>query len=147
MMGEPTAPEFEVIERRLAAMAGLALPAGHRDRVLAAVQDTLADRFGQLERAGAGVDAGSRAALVAMACSALLAVVAPWLGMARAIDLMPAEPRLVAQARAAGIDLPVAAVATTSGQPLGAPSRAALPDLLERRHDAWQIRNLLQGEL
>ena len=47
----------------------------------------------------------------------------------------------------AGIGLPVGAVGTTSGRPLGAPSPAALPDLLGLRHDAWRLRTLLQGEL
>jgi hypothetical protein len=138
---------LDAIERRLIARAGLAPPAGHRDQVLAVVRDTLAENRGPLERAGAGVDVGSRAALVAMALSAALVIVAPWAAVARTAAPVPAETRLVAQARAAGIDLPVAAVATTSGQPLGAPSPAALPDLLELRHDAWRLRTLLQGEL
>ena len=138
---------LDAIERRLIAQAGLAPPAGHRDKVLAVVRDTLAENRGPLERAGAGVDVGSRAALVAMALSAALVIVAPWAAVARTAAPVPAETRLVAQARAAGIDLPVAAVATTSGQPVGAPSHAALPDLLERRHDAWRLRTLLQGEL
>ena len=146
MMGEPTAPEFDALEQRLTAMAGLAPTAGHRDRVLAAVRDTLADRSGSLERAGAGVDAGSRAVLVAIACSALLAVIAPWLGMARAFDRLPAEPRIVTQARAAGIDLPVHLAATTRGPhdtPLFPPSERS-PG---RRPDAWRLRTLLTGEL
>jgi len=138
---------LDAIEQRLIARAGLAPPAGHRDQVLAVVRDTLAENRGPIERASSGIDAGSRAALVAMALSVALVIVAPWVAVARWAAPVPAETRLVAQAWAAGIDLPVAAVATTSGQPLGAPSRAALPDLLERRHDAWQIRNLLQGEL
>ena len=138
---------LDAIERRLIARAGLAPPAGHRDQVLAVVRDTLAEGRGPLERASSGIDAGSTAALVAMALSAALVLVAPWVAVARWAAPVPAETRLVAQARAAGIDLPVAAVATTSGQPLGAPSPAALPDLLDRRHDAWKIRNLLTGEL
>jgi hypothetical protein len=138
---------LDAIERRLIAQAGLAPPAGHRDQVLAVVRDTLAEGRGPLERASSGIDAGSTAALVAMALSAALVIVAPWVAVTRTATTVPAEPRLVAQARAAGIDLPVAAVATTSGQPLGAPSRAALPDLPDRRHDAWRLQNLLQGEL
>lgn len=138
---------LDAIERRLIARAGLAPPAGHRDQVLAVVRDTLAENRGPLERTSSGIDAGSSAALVAMALSAALVIVAPWVAVARWAAPVPAETRLVTQARAAGIDLPVAAVATTSGQPLGAPSRAALPDLLELRRDAWRLQNLLQGEL
>ena len=145
MMGDPTDPNFEAVERRLTAVAGLAPPAGHRDRVLAAVRDTLADHPVPL-RAGRGVDAGSMAALVAIACSALLAVVAPWLGIARANELMPAEPRFVTQARAAGIDLPVHLAATTRG-PHDTPRFQPSERSPGRRPDAWRLRTLLTGEL
>ncbi len=63
-------PSLDAVERRLVARAGLALPAGHRDQVLAAVRDTLAENRGPVERASSGLDAGSRAALVAIALSA-----------------------------------------------------------------------------
>jgi hypothetical protein len=140
-------PSLDAVERRLVARAGLALPAGHRDRVLAAVRDTLAENRGPVERASSGLDAGSRAALVAIAISAAVVIVAPWVAVTRTAAPVQAGPRLVDQARAAGIDLPVAAVAVTSGRPFDAPSRAALPDLLDRRHDASRIRTLLTGEL
>jgi hypothetical protein len=145
MMGDPTDPNFEAVEQRLTAIAGLAPPGGHRDRVLAAVRDALADHPVPL-RAGCGVDAGSRAALVAVACSALLTVIAPWLGMARAFDRLPAEPRLVTQARAAGIDLPVHLATTTRG-----PHETTLSPPSERSPgrlpDAWRLRTLLPGDL
>jgi hypothetical protein len=140
-------PSLDAVERRLVASAGLALPAGHRDQVLAAVRDTLAENRGPVERASSSLDAGSIAALVTMALSAAVVIVAPWVALTRTAATVQAEPRLVAQARAAGIDLPVAAVAATRGPPFDAPSRAALPDLLDRRHDAWRIRTLLTGEL
>ncbi len=144
-MREPDDSEFDALEQRLTAMAGLAPTAGHRDRVLAAVRDALADHPVPL-RAGCGVDAGSRATLVAIACSALLAVIAPWLGMARAFDRLPAEPRLVTQARAAGIDLPVHLATTTRG-----PHETTLSPPVERSPgrlpDAWRLRTLLTGEL
>jgi hypothetical protein len=138
---------LDSIERRLAARAGVAVPAEHRDRVLAAVRDTLDQRHGPPPPAGSGIDAGATAALVAISLSAGLLIVAPWVAMTRTAAPFPAEPRLVAEARAAGIDLPVATVAATNGQPLGAPSRAAMSDLLDRRHEAWRMRNLLPGEL
>jgi hypothetical protein len=138
---------LDAIERRLIAQADLAPPAGYRDQVLAAVRDALAKGRGPLDRASSGIDAGSTAALVAMALSAALVIVAPWVAVTRTATTVPAEPRLVAQARAAGIDLPVAAVAVTSGPPFDAPSPAALPDLPDRRREAWRLQNLLQGEL
>ena len=155
---------LDAIERRLAARTARAVPTGHRDLVLAAVRDTLEEKVPATKSGEAGplicgdcpdlvagtflgIDAGSTAALVAMALSALVAVVAPWLGLAGGFDPLPAEPRIVMQARAAGIDLQVAAIATTSGPTGGDPSSAPLPDLLGRRHEAWRRRNLLTGEL
>jgi hypothetical protein len=145
-MREPDDSEFDALEQRLTARAGLAPTAGHRDRVLAAVRDTLDQRHGLPPRVGADLDGGSVAALVAIAFSALLAVIAPWLGMARAFDRLPAEPRIVTQARAAGIDLPVHLAATTRGPhdtPLFPPSERS-PG---RRPDGWRLRTLLTGEL
>ena len=145
-MREPDHSEFDALEQRLTARPSLAPTAGHRDRVLAAVRETLDQRHGPPPRAGSGIDGGSAAVLVAIACSALLAVIAPWLGMARAFDRLPAEPRIVTQARAAGIDLPVHLAATTRGPrdtPLFPPSER-LPG---RRPDAWRLRTLLTGEL
>jgi hypothetical protein len=157
------------IERRLIARAGLAPPAGHRDRVLAAVRDTLAGEekeekvpatksgdAGELVCgdcpdlvAGtfSGIDAGGTAALVAMAVSVAAVIVAPWVAVTRPAAAVAAEPRIVMQARAAGIDLQVAAIATMSGPTVADPSSAPLPDLLDRRHEAWRLRNLLTGEL
>ena len=145
-MREPDDSEFDALEQRLTAMAGLAPTAGHRDRVLAAVRETLDQRHGPPPRAGSGIDGGSAAVLVAIACSALLAVIAPWLGMARAFDRLPAEPRIVTQARAAGIDLPVHLAATTRGprETTLSPPSERLPG---RRPDAWRLRTLLTGEL
>jgi len=146
-MREPQGPDLEAIEQGLLARAGVATPAGHRDRVLAAVRDTLDQRPGPPPRAGSGIDAGGRAALVAMALSATLAIVAPWLAVTTSVAPVQREPRLVAQARAAGIDLRLAAVAATGDLPRQVPSRAALPDLLERRRlEAWRLQNLLHGE-
>jgi hypothetical protein len=174
-MRDPHDPGLDAIEQRLLARAGVATPAGHRDRVLAAVQekvsatksgeagklgcadcpdlvadtflgDTLDQRPGLPPRAGAGLDGGTAAALVAMAISALLAVVAPWLVVARATAPLPMEPRIVAQARAAGIDLPIELVAAPIRH---APRPASDPrePLSVRLHEAWRLRNLLTGEL
>jgi hypothetical protein len=114
--------------------------------VLAAVRDTLAERGSALLRPRSDLDGGAAAALIAMAISALLAVVAPWLVVARATAPLPMEPRIVAQARAAGIDLPIKLVAAPI---LHAPRPAS--DLREpppvRLHEAWRLRNLLTGEL
>jgi len=136
---------FNAIERRLAARADRAAPAGHRDRVLAAVRDTLAGRTVP-RTTPAGLEASGTAALVALALSVLLAVAAPWLVVTQAAGLKSPEPRLVAQARAAGIDFPVERVAT-SGPARKASSRAAMSDLLERRHETWRLRTLLTGDL
>jgi hypothetical protein len=137
--------DLEAIERRLAARADRAAPAGHRDRVLAAVQDTLAGRTAP-RATPSGLEAGGTTALVVLALSAVLAVAAPWLVVTQAAGLTSPEPRLVAQARAAGIDFPVELVATT-GPARETPSRAAMPNLLEHRHEAWRLRTLLTGEL
>jgi hypothetical protein len=160
-MREPYDPGLEAIEQRLLARAGVATPAGHRDRVLAAVREKVsATKSGEAGKVGCadcpdlvagtfwGLDAGGRAALLAMALSASLVIVAPWLAVATSVAPVRQEPRLVAQARATGIDLPMAVVAATGDLPRQVPSRAALPDLLElRRHEAWQLQNLLEGEL
>jgi hypothetical protein len=145
-MREPRDPGLEAIEQRLIARAGVATPTGHRDHVLAAVRNTLAQRHGPPPRAGFGIDAGGRAALVAMALSATLVIVAPWLAVATSVAPVQAEPRLVTQARAAGIDLPLAAVAVTGDLPRHVSAAAALPE--RRRLEAWRLqKNLLQGEL
>ena len=136
---------LEAIERRLATRADRGPPAGHRDRVHAAVRDTLAGRI--VPRATpAGLEAGGTAALVVLALSALLAVAAPWLVVTQAAGLTSPEPRLVAQTRAAGIDFPVERAAT-SGPAHEASSRAAVSDLLERCHETWRLRILLTGDL
>ncbi len=145
-MREPHDPGLEAIEQRLLARTGVATPAGHRDRVLAAVRDTLDQRSSPSPQAGSGLDAGGRAALVAMALSASLVIVAPWLAVTTSVAPVQQEPRLVAQARAAGIDLPLAAVAATGDLPRHVPAGAALPE--RRRLEAWRLhKNLLQGEL
>ena len=143
-MDDPSDPGFEAIERRLAARADHGAPAGHRDRVLAAVRDTLAGRIAP-RATPSGLDAGSLAAIAALALSALLAVVAPWLVLTQAAALVPPAPRIVAQARAAGIDL-ASHLATTSrpretalSQP-GAVAPGPIPD-------AWRLRALLTGDL
>lgn len=145
MMGDPTDPEFEAVEQRLTAMTGTAPRAGHRDRVLAAVRDTLADR-GAPRATPAGLEASGTIALVVLALSALLAVAAPWLVVTQAAGLKSPEPRLVAQARAAGIDFSVELV-TTSGPARQASSRAGMSELLDRRHESWRLRTLLTGDL
>jgi hypothetical protein len=107
------APHLDTIEQQLvdrATRAGLPVPAGHRDRVLAAVRDTLAGSLTTPAAPPPGLDAGSRAALGAMAISALVVIVAPWVAIAGAMTRgteRTAEPVIVAQARAAGIELPV----------------------------------------
>lgn len=137
-------PDFGAVERRLAARADHAPPAGHRDRVLAAVRETLAGRTPP-RSTPAGLDAGSMAAVAALAVSALLAVVAPWLALTQAAALVPPEPRIVAQARAAGIDFPVELVTTSMARetPLFRPGDV-VPGPIP---DAWRLRTLLQGEL
>lgn len=144
MMGDPTEPKFEALERRLAARVGHAAPAGHRDRVLAAVRDTLADRTVP-PATPAGLDAGGMAAITALALSALLAVVAPWLVLTQAATLLPPEPRLVAQARAAGIEFPVelATMNKLRETPLSQPDDV-VPGSIP---DAWRLRTLLTGDL
>lgn len=138
--------DLEAIERRLAARADRAAPTGHRDRVLTAVRDTLAGR-GAPQATPAGLEASGTAALVVLALSAVLAVTAPWLVVRQAAGLKSPEPRLVAQARAAGIDFPVELVAATSRPAREASSPAAMSDLLERRHEAWRLRTFLTGDL
>lgn len=142
----PDDQRLDSIERHLAARAGLAPAVGHRDRVLAAVRDTLDQRHGPPPRAGSGIDAGATAALVFMALSATLVIVAPWLVATYAAASLPTEPRFVAQARAAGIDLPLAVVAATSrpGEALPSPPSERLS---ERHSEAWRLRTLLTGEL
>ena len=144
-MREPDRSGFDVIEERLAARGSRATP-GYRDRVLAAVRDTLDRRPGPPPRAGAGIDGGRAAVLLALTLSALLAVVAPWLVVARAVSRVPMEPRLVAQARAAGIDLPLEFVATTTHRSPPTVSRMREPPSARLR-EAWHLRNLLTGEL
>lgn len=112
-VGPRLAPHLDAIEQRLvdrATRAGLPVPGGHRDRVLAAVRDTLAGSLTPPAAPLPGLDAGSRAALGAMAISALVVIVAPWVAIAGAMTRgteRTAEPVIVARARAAGIDLQV----------------------------------------
>lgn len=145
-MRDPVDSEFHAVEQRLTARAGLAPTAGHRDRVLAAVRDTLDQRPGLPPRAGAGLDGGSAAALIAIAFSALLAVVAPWLVVTRVAAPLPMQPRIVAQARAAGIDLPIELVAAPIRHAPRPASDPREPPSV-RLHEAWRLRNLLTGEL
>jgi len=136
----------EAIERRLAARTGRVAPAGHRDRVLAAVRDTLAGRVVP-PSSPVALDAGGTAALVVLALSAMLAIAMPWLVVRQTLGLKSPEPRIVVQARAAGIALPVELVAATSSPAHGAPSRDAMSDLLERRHEVRRLRTLVTGDL
>ena len=152
------APHLDTVEQRLvdrATRAGLPAPAGHRDRVLAAVRDTLAGSLTAPVAPPPGLDAGSRVALGAMAISALVVIVAPWVAIAGAMTRgteRTAEPVIVAQARAAGIDLPVhddrfaLQVATTRDA-----NREPLPaadDLLNaRRRESLRLKTLLRREL
>ena len=146
-MSERYDARLDDVERRLANRAALAAPPGHRDRVLAAVRDTLAGRISP-PVAPAGIDSGGMAALVARALSVMVVAVVPWLVVARAVAPVPTEPRIVAQARAAGIDLPVAIASATSGPARKPFSRSRISDPLNvRHHEAWHLRNLLQGEL
>ena len=145
-MRDPVDSEFHAVEQRLTARAGLAPTAGHRDRVLAAVRDTLDQRPGLPPRVGAGLDGGIAAALIAIAFSALLAVVAPWLVVTRVAAPLPMQPRIVAQARAAGIDLPIELVAAPIRHALRPASDPREPPSV-RLHEAWRLRNLLTGEL
>ena len=165
-MSDLDEPSLDAIERRLITRAGLAPPAGHRDRVLAVVRDTLAEnekvpatKSGQSAQktyptspdlvAGTfieGIDAGGRAAIGGLALAAMLAVVAPWVVLSQAVDLVPAEPRIVTQARAVGIDLPLESLAATSHQSREPLSRSGEPPSA-RLPDAWRLRNLLTGEL
>jgi hypothetical protein len=144
-MREPDDSGFDAIETRLAARGSRATP-GYRDRVLAAVRDTLDQRPGLPPRVGAGLDGGSAAALIAIAFSALLAVVAPWLVVTRVAAPLPMQPRIVAQARAAGIDLPIELVAAPIRHALRPASDPREPPSV-RLHEAWRLRNLLTGEL
>lgn len=138
---------FDAVERRLVGRPGRAVPPGHRDRVLAAVRDTLAGR-GTPTPPPPGIDAGCRAALVAMALSAAFVIVAPWLAVTRSASLMPPQSLLVARARAAGIDLPELAIATTTGPPREPSARVNAGNVFNARQvEAWRMRTLLQGEL
>ena len=103
-MSERYDARLDDVERRLANRAALAAPPGHRDRVLAAVRDTLAGRISP-PVAPAGIDSGGMAALVARALSVMVVAVVPWLVVARAVAPVPTEPRIVAQARAAVDDV------------------------------------------
>lgn len=136
--------DVEAIERRLAARASHTAPAGHRDRVLAAVRDTLAARA-PLHSTPIGLDAGSAAAVAALALSALLAVAAPWVVLTQAAALVPPAPRIVAQAHAAGIDVSVE-LATTSRPRDRPPSQPGdiVPGPIP---DAWRLRKNLTGDL
>lgn len=144
-MRGPDESGLNAIEQRFTARARLTATAGHRDRVLAAVRDTLAEPRGAFPRPRPDMDGASAAVLVVIALSALVAVVAPWLMVARVMPV-PMEPRIVAQARAAGIDLPVELVAAPIHR-----APPAIPRMREppsaRLHDAWNLRNLLTGEL
>ena len=145
-MRKPVDSGFDAIEQRLAARVGLAPTAGHRDRVLAAVRDTLAEPRGGFPRPRPDLDGASAAVLVVIALSALVAVVAPWLVVARTAAPLPMQPRIVAQARAAGIDLPIELVAAPilhAPRPVSDP-REPLPG---RLHEAWRLRTLLTGDL
>jgi hypothetical protein len=137
---------LDAVERRLIARAGLAPPAGHRDQALAVVRDTLAKGRGPLDRASSGIDAGSTASLVAMAISATLVIVAPWLAVSTSVAPVQQEPRLVTQARAAGIDLPIELVAAPIRHAPRPASDPREPPSV-RLHEAWRLRNLLTGEL
>jgi hypothetical protein len=148
-MSEADDPRLAAVERRLVDRGGFDLSPGHRDRTLAAVRDTLAgkaERRGPLERAGKGIDPASVAALVAIAVSTMLTVVVPWLAVTRPVAPLLTEPRLMAQARAAGIELPVEWLAATSREPVepvAHPSKSPSA----RLHDVWRLRNHLRGEL
>ena len=156
-MSERDDAGFDAIERRLTGRPGRAVPPGHRDRVLAAVRDTLAEKVpatksGQSPQGDYPVSpdlvAGTFIALVAMALSAALVIVAPWVAMTRSAAPVSMEPRIVARARAAGIDLPGAVVAVPIAPSRETSPRGGLTDVLEaRRHEAWRMRTLLEGEL
>jgi hypothetical protein len=160
---------LDAVERLLADRPACTAPPGYRDRVLAAVRDTLAGHSTLVVKVPAtksgeageppcgdcpdlvagtffGIDRSGRVALVAMALSALGVTVAPWLAIPRLAPPVPVEPRIVAQARAAGIELPVESLAAASRQPAEPAAHSSEP-LSARLHDAWRLRNLLTGEL
>ena len=152
------APHLDTIEQRLvdrATRAGLPVPAGHRDRVLAAVRDTLAGSLTAPVAPPPGLDAGSRAALGAMAISALVVIVGPWVAIAGAMTRgteRTAEPVIVAQARAAGIDLQVhddrfALQVATTRDANREPISAADDRLNVRRRESLRLKTLLRREL
>jgi hypothetical protein len=136
-----------LIERQLLARPNLTASAGHRDRVLSAVRDVLAERGDRPALAARGLRAGESAVLAAMAAAAMVAVVAPWLVMPSPTVAVSAEPRIIAQARAAGVDLPAELIATTgsllpSGLVIDAEKRQP-----PQAYRAWQLRNLMHGDL
>lgn len=141
-------PLDDDIARRLAARTCVAAPAGHRGRVLAAVGEALAGSGGGQPSSAREMRVIETGALVAMAFSAAAVLITPWLVVPRPAVALSPEPRIVAQARAAGIDLPTELLATTAG-PRSASRPTTAADGRQPTHafEAWQLRNLMHGDL
>jgi hypothetical protein len=137
-------PRLDAIEHRLVRQASVVATAEHRDRVLAAVQDVLTSGPLSMTTVENGLGMRGTAALVAMALTAAIMVVGPWLVIPQAVAPLPTEPSLVVQAREAGIDLPTKALAATDTA-AGAPRH--IPSLPRQSDEAFRWRHRLQGEL
>lgn len=137
-------PRLDAIEHRLVSRVGVVATAGHRDRVLAAVQDVLTNGPRPMASAETSLDMSGAAALVAMVLTAAIMVFGPWLVIPRAVAELPTEPAIVVQARAVGIDLPAEAFAATDVTARTPRHRQPLP---RRSDEAFRWRHRLEGEL
>lgn len=142
-MSRSVDPRIDAIERRLVSHTTCDVPSGHRDRVLAAVRDVLAEDLETIVPSDSEIGLKGASALLAIALSTALIIVVPWSFLGRPLLPVPTESTLMARARSAGIDLPVETVATTDHsvhQPRQTPS--PMP-----AHDAIRWRHLIIGDL
>lgn len=130
-------PRIDAIERRLVSHSTRDVPSGHRDRVLAAVRDVLAEDLATIAPSDSAIGLKGASALLAIALSTALIIVVPWSFLGRPLLPVPTESALMARARSAGIDVPLETVAATDPifhQPHATPSPTSVHDAIRWRH-------------
>ncbi len=144
-MNDTPDPSLDVIEQRLRTRGGHRASTEHRDRVLAAVRNALAGGPRPMLSSGSSLGPRDTAALVSMALAGAIWIVGPWLVVPQAVAPRVLEPAIVVQARAAGIDLSLAAVAAADhGVGL---QRIPSPPRPSRHRDGVRWRHYFEGDL